>query len=322
MYRLNVLYTTDHNYVKPMTVSLCSLLMNNVNKQIDIHLVYSDLTQEDFDTIENIVNMFDNAHLFLYNFKDFECHMNEFNIPKWRGSRIANARLFYSFFLPDIENLLYLDSDTIVIGNLNGLDEFNNPLNMAKDAMTLEHLKELGIYDGKYYNSGVIWFKPKLWEKESCDNLIYYALNKKINIKFPDQDLLNIALKDKIGTLPTNYNVFPLDTIFSVPGTIKFYERLGVNSRTEDELKEERNNPIILHATPVYDVRPWQENIIHPFNKEYDKYCKIVYGCLNKETRPIIKDYILYLRSIMSTRLLSPEQKDNIKKLMKYSKKK
>ena len=104
MEEINVLYTTDHNYLNYMLSSMYSLLENNKNNKINIHIVYDKFEKEDFTLIENVIKKFNNSNLFLHSFENIKNEIEKYNIPNWRDTKIANARLFFS---KEIKGLIF-----------------------------------------------------------------------------------------------------------------------------------------------------------------------------------------------------------------------
>ena len=198
MEEINVLYTTDHNYLNYMLSSMYSLLENNKNNKINIHIVYDKFEKEDFTLIENVIKKFNNSNLFLHSFENIKNEIEKYNIPNWRDTKIANARLFFSKEIKDVDNLLYLDSDTFVVDDLSGLKKYKGAINMVQDNMSKNIIKELDTSITHYCNSGVLWVNMKKWLENDCDKKLVDTIKSNKRIKFPDQDIINVALKDDI----------------------------------------------------------------------------------------------------------------------------
>lgn len=103
--------------------------------------------------LEKIVKHFSKANIVYYDYNKIAKEIAGFNIPTWRGSSIANGRLFFSYFLPSFDHLLYLDSDTIVHSSLNSLKTYNNTICMVKDEMPKNHWQNLDSSLQQYCNS-------------------------------------------------------------------------------------------------------------------------------------------------------------------------
>ena len=197
MKKYNVLYTSDSRFFCHMLTSIYSLLKNNKNKDIVIHIIEYGFTEYQKKLLYELEKNY-SCNIILYSMDDFISVINKYNVPKWRGTDIANARLFACEFIKNLENLLYIDSDTIIVDSIEELFniKMNNPVGAVKELFIPSHMD--GILS-KYYNSGVILFDYDMWERDNCMNLLYSCLEKNRDILFyPDQDLLNMALEGRI----------------------------------------------------------------------------------------------------------------------------
>lgn len=316
MNKIDVLYTVDKNYAKYMLISLYSLIESNQDLDINIHIVYDNLEDEDFKRINYIKNMFSNCSIYYYDYSKFASDIAKLNIPTWRNSRISNARVFFSRILPFCDNLLYLDSDTMVINSVKGLENYNETVNMVKDSMPTTHWKNLGINLQNYFNSGVIWINGKKWIKNDYDLKILDVLKRGVRLEFSDQDLLNIALNDSIGILPPNYDFFPIDDYLNSYLLDRYNRFNNIIRYNKEEMKEAKKNPIILHATPFFGYRTWDNDSIHPFNKYYEEYCSKVFGHVVREDNCDINS-INYKLCLCKSLVLPYDTRQKIKKILK-----
>ena len=94
-------------------------------------------------------------------------------------------------------------------------------------------------------------------------------------MQFPDQDLINLAVEN-INTLPLNYNLFPIVKIMEKHKIFakKFYDKVD-SFYSQKEIKDSLLNPIIYHNLDFLNIRPWESNIIHPYNDIYKHYRKL-----------------------------------------------
>lgn len=293
MQNLNVCYTVNQKYLNPMLVSIYSLLENNSNLNICFYIIYEDLPLEEQEKIEQIVLNFSNCQLFMYNINHIFPEMEQYKIPNWRGTKIANARLFLSNIIPNCpDSILYLDSDTIVVGNLNELIHYSQkePLSAVLDHISKAYWQSLNPELTHYFNSGVLKIDFNLWEKCSGNERIMNTLRKNYHLTFPDQDILNIAFQDKIETLPLAYNLFPMDLFFDIFTLQKSYKNNKVEFYSQKEILSSRKNSKILHTTNFYGLRPWRENKIYPFQTLYLYYLTKIYG----NSIPLEESHISY----------------------------
>lgn len=273
---LNILYTINNKYIDIMLVSLTSLVLNNKSyDKINFFIVSSDFNSSDYKRIENYVNNFNNVNLLFYPINDFD--IQKFNIPDWRGNQIANARLFYQSIInvDMIDKLLYLDADTIVVGDLGDLSNYNNQIMAVRDANLRTYMKKLGV--NKYYNSGVLLFDVESWKNGLFEEKIIKFLKEKYNYKFsfPDQDVLNLALSEEISDLDYKYNMGPYFMIEN-DWLLKFYFNEKIRQIGYLDVMESLVAPKILHSCGFLDIKPWFNNKINPFTDVFSWYMELV----------------------------------------------
>ena len=318
MKHINALYTVDKNYFPLMLVSLYSMLEHNPNIEFDIHLIVDGLDDKDLEHLDLATFQFKNFKYHLYDFEPIKRLIEKYNMPKWNNSAMANARLFFDGYIDVDGNLLYQDSDTIITGSLEGLFDYTGTVNMVKDPMIpRSHWKELDPSLNAYYNSGFIWTDLQKWHENNCQDKIIEQLEKRADYPFPDQDIINKALKDDINTLPLNYNVFSIIHYFPLLVLLKFLIDRKICDYPIRELISAKRNPIINHCTPVYKWKGWDKNSLHPCRDMYANYfAKIgISPPLCDETEMIVNE--LAYKVIQDCKILCPQIiKTPIKKLI------
>lgn len=268
MKEYNILYTTDNNYFIHMLTSIYSLIENNQDIFLNINIIEDNLDKLNLRRLNILTEIYQNIRINIYSIKLIEDIMNKFDIPKWRNTNIANARLFANKIIK-CDELLYIDCDTIIVNSIKNIFENNNhPVSAVKDITIPDYLKnKLDCY----YNSGIVIFNFNEWENENCIEKIYNILKKnEIILQLPDQDLINLAISN-INTLPLNYNLFPIvKMMHNHPLLSKYFYKEHFYSK--EEIKEAIKNPIIYHNLDFLNIRPWNDNIIHPYNNIYKLY--------------------------------------------------
>lgn len=318
MKHINMLYTVDKKYFPIMLVSIYSLLEHNPNIEFDIHIIAEGLTPEDLSLLEQTIHCFKNARHQLYDFEPIKKLIEKYNMPRWRNSAMANARLFFDSYIDASENLLYVDSDTIIRKSLEGLFDYTGAVNMVRDPMVpRKHWKSLDPDMKTYYNSGFIWVNLPKWHENGCQDKIFEELEKKSDYEYPDQDILNKSLKDIINQLPLKYNVFSILEYFPVFIILKFFYDRGINDQSLSELIDARNNPIVDHCTPVSSWRGWFENTLHPCRESYAGYfAKIGISPMRDENVDKVPNEIIH-KCIQCAKILCPQIiKKPVKKLI------
>ena len=319
MDKLNVLYTTDSKFFPNMLTSIYSLLENNKDIYINIHIIESNITKEQRLLLDSLIEIYNNCNLNIYNIKDLQYYIDLFNIPKWRNTDIANARLFASKFINE-DKVLYLDSDTLIVNSLKDILNVNTnaPISAVKEIYVPDHLKN---YLTTYYNSGVLYLNYETWNKEDYLQKLYNTLNNiKTELIFPDQDLLNLTVNENINTLDMSYNILTYIYLYNKYSFSrnKFFTN-NENYYKEDKIYDSLNNPRILHMLEYFYTKPWNKNNIHPFNDIYKEYRTI----WDKEFKQEENNNILaqirllsYINMLMKC-ILSEEMNNNIKTKIK-----
>lgn len=283
---LNVLYTVDVNYFRQFLVSLISLLETNKDKQaIKVFVIEEGFKDDNLRRINSLQKGYGNVQIESFAAEEIYLKLKGYNLNSYRDSYTPTLRLFYSFLIDEIDYLLYLDADTIVVDsiNLRFLDD-TKCCKASLDHMASSYKDCLPISLEHYYNSGVMFINHENFKKNEClERILFLIKNNKQVLQFPDQDIMNMALKGMIEVLPLNYNLFSTDAYFGYLG-MAFYKRFGIDDfYLREEVRKARRSPVILHATDLYGIRPWHQNTIHPYNKIYEYYLKEIFGEVVKD---------------------------------------
>lgn len=302
----NILYAANMNYFKYMITSIYSLVENNKGIPLTIHIIEDGFTDEQKYMLNGLLEQY-NIQYRLYKVDIVRDYLDNFKIPLWRGTEVANARLFASEIVQDTDKVLYLDSDTIITNSIKEI--FKMKMDFPVSAVReLEVSSYLPQDINKYYNSGVLLFNLTKWEEESCTDKLYRELSLYRDIlKFPDQDLLNLALHDSIGDLPFNYNITPniIEVLKHPYLSRKAYKDL--DDKMYDKIIDDLEKPCIYHMIKYITIRPWEKNNIHPFNDLFNEYFIKMYPEYNKEKTnfvlgnfPLLPEINLIRKSIVS----------------------
>ncbi len=186
------------------------------------------------------------------------------DLKGWRGSMAPNAKCFVEQIFPDyVERLLFIDADTIVAGSVAELKTIDMngsalgvvPVNLGVDEIRKGKFK-LANGNQIYFNSGVLLFNLPVWRRENCHQMIIDMLNKKIDLDWPDQNLLNNAIPERlIKTLPLKYNYL---SHYYHPRQERGWLRIG-HYYSEEEIEEAISHPAIIHYLGGGWIlaRPW-----------------------------------------------------------------
>lgn len=217
MSEINVLYVFDSNFWRMATVSINSLLANkSPNTHVNIHCMVAPRTRGHC-YIKRIVSKYSNAKLIWRSVNNRHSPYRGVDYSRW--SPVIFYRLFAYRLFPNIEKMLYIDSDTLVQHDLSELynTDISNyalaavrdmaPLNLypeMPDVKVVRAFKEKYQKHDLYINSGVLLMNmQRIRESETRMTSV------DIPLKYPDQDIINYVFDGKMLELPLKYNCIP-----------------------------------------------------------------------------------------------------------------
>jgi lipopolysaccharide biosynthesis glycosyltransferase len=274
--RVNVAFCFDRNFLEPAAVAITSLVCNAKGKCCyEIYCVVDkNMDLQDKNSINSIVKRFSpgsNLH--------FLTEEGSFDLSKTsdRFSKAVYFRMLLPELLPDIDKIIYLDTDLVVCDAL--LDLYNTDIGDNLLAGVLDYFtsriqwlvrehkvqyKELKFNRKEYINSGVLIMNlQKLREINLKKSWI--DLSQKKLFWAPDQDILNYTCEGKKFLLPLKYNYNPLFiTDFEILAREKIIR--------QDDLEDAKNTAFIIHFFGI--DKPWKTDC--PASDIWWEYAKML----------------------------------------------
>lgn len=276
---LNVLYQFNEKYVPFAGTSIVSLLENNKSvDDITIYVLCEDVLPESKLKLKTQIDEYGRNSVFIDAVSIIE-KMKKLGINDYRGSYATNIKMFVTEFIPiNVERLLYIDSDTIICGNLGEVLEFDmkgNPVAMCQDSLCKNHKKSVGFSkEDKYFNGGIMLFEMKEWRALHCtERICEHLKNDRSFYMAPDQDLINIVLKNQIAQLPISYNLQPIHLVYKYSMYKLMFGQPCYYS--EQEVEAAIQKPVIYHTFRYLGEFPWHKGNLHPNTPMFDKYLAI-----------------------------------------------
>ncbi|MCG9893295.1 MAG: glycosyltransferase family 8 protein [Thermosynechococcaceae cyanobacterium MS004] len=186
---------------------------------------------------------------------------------------------YYRLLIPDllpkhIEKALYLDSDLIVLGDIEDLwnEHLGNQALLAvadlnahyvSSPMGLLNYKALGIPSNrKYFNSGVLCLNLALWRRERlAQKVVSYIEQNREFVRWHDQDGLNAILFDRWGELDPQWNR---------ASVLHRCQSWQDSPYSEALFKRLLKHPAIIHFTE--SGKPWTPGFQHPEKHYFFEY--------------------------------------------------
>ncbi len=278
MKTVNILYQCNDKYAPYCGVSITSLFVNNKDADvIRVFILDDEIKEENKVKFDALVKKYGREINFIPT-SDLVEKMKKLGIAPYRGSYTANFKMFISEFIPDdADKLLYIDSDTIVDGNLGelfSLDLKGKPIGMCMDSVVGAYKTCIGLNaEDKYYNSGVLLFDVNEWKaQQRSEKIVEHTKTVRAHYPAPDQDLINLTVKEDIVLLPIKYNMEPAVYMFKLKNYLKTFNHPYYSKK---EIEDGKKDVAIYHFFRVMGEFPWHRNNMHPFNDLFDKYLAI-----------------------------------------------
>ena len=241
---IHIALAFDKNFITPFYVLLTSIFSNNSNNDIAFHIIAEDLEEDEKNAILFFANK-NNANIYFYSVDKKIVQRFILSLDAPHVTSATYYRLYFPQLIPaNINYLLYLDTDTIVIGNLKKLYQTSIgsfPVGAVADPKILKR-PDLGIYkDGGYFNAGVLLIHLQEWRRQSISEKTGdFLITCPEKIVLGDQDALNFVLANNWYKLDKGYNV----TFYDIPRKLRKKE-FGAYLRDK----------VIIHYTT--QNKPW-----------------------------------------------------------------
>jgi lipopolysaccharide biosynthesis glycosyltransferase len=252
----------DKGYLTPFYTLLTSLFQHNSNNVVALHIIATGLTQQEQQGIINYVAE-EKCSVKFYVIENVD--VEQFVMPDHEVTYLSPAiyyRLFFPFLIKDVSRILYIDVDTLVVGNLYEIFSFDMkgfPAAAVTDT-DMPVRSELGIFSTEdYFNSGVLLIDIPNWKEQQITEHALQIIQERPQLikQYPDQDALNMALKGNWFRLPTAYNLMRMYVPNEVP-----------KRRFSEFLKEQK----IIHYN---GKKPWNSDCEHRLRHLYQQYARL-----------------------------------------------
>ena len=235
MDNMNIFFLSDKNVAPYLTVVLESVKVNNPDSFLNIFVAYGELGEYEKKYIADVIPDGAGQVNFIQLSPEIQKVCNDIygqSTEKLTYPLECQAKLLAAWILPEeVERCLYLDTDTLVIGNLRewyDMDFEGNCL-MACQDLTLECLrtenskfkkifseynqkllKRVSIYpEHRFFNAGVMMMDIKKI-REFCTYETFCQAIKEIDnyVLWADQDLYNWVFRDSVKLVDSSkYNM-------------------------------------------------------------------------------------------------------------------
>lgn len=254
----------NQKFIQHFHAMLTSVILNSSKTNLNVHILHSDLKEEDFDLVRKNFREQENVSIEFYTI----------NKELFNGIEILSEHLsvesLYRLDLPNIlptniSKVVYLDSDLVVLGDLSEL--YNVNLSGYYLAACNEYIPFLSNNlnlrsELDYFNAGVLVLNLDKWRRDNFTQVcLNYAMNTEKKMYCLDQDILNGVLNGDWKRLSLDWNV--VKTFF-------FETNLYLDVFEEEIIQKAISNPKIVHYTDY--SKPWHYLDNHPMKYLYEYY--------------------------------------------------
>ena len=210
-----VFYACDETYLKYALVSIYSLIKNASSEyKLDIHVLNTGISDMSTQMIKRLEN--ENVNI---QFDDVTHKLKEIEgqLPlRDYYSMTTYYRIFIAQMFPWYDKVIYLDSDTIVKGDISKMYEIdlgdnyvggvNDPVVSQTDIFAEYAESVLGINRFDYFNAGVLLINIKAFREENVLGQFVELINKYSFVVAQDQDYLNVICQGKVLKLDPSWD--------------------------------------------------------------------------------------------------------------------
>jgi len=208
----HIAFCADDNYCRPMGATIASILANNPAQHFTFHLLAISLTDDNQARFRRVGDMAQAA---------VQIHLLDEALfapfASFLGHSHYSLSIFTRLVIPDVlkgqaGRVLYLDADILCLGALDELItiDFDGKLAVvAPDApiTTRRRVAALALPHKEYFNAGVMLIDIDPWIAAGATaQAIDTLANSTLDLRFNDQDALNIVLNGRARYVGQRYN--------------------------------------------------------------------------------------------------------------------
>lgn len=208
--RIDIAFCVNDRYAEYIGVTIRSICDTHGNTEVVIHILSDHISDLRKASLQEIAAPYPNVNLRFYAVDDTVLRglKDTWSIYTW-------YRVLLPGLLPDdVHRVLYLDTDTLVTGDITELfamDMTDRAIACAIDIMSFddEAFFRCGFPREKVYVcAGVMMLNLDFWRENAlAEKIVRYGRENDARIRFPDQDTINILCQDTKIVLPMKFGI-------------------------------------------------------------------------------------------------------------------
>lgn len=246
---INIGYGIDNNFIRPLGVSMTSIVKNNLNLNIIFHIFIDYIDDISLNLLEKFAK---NNKVIVIIYKINTEVFDQLPYTKHFAKATYNRFLMPQILNGIVDKFIYIDADVQCFGNLKSLMQLNLKDNVVAVVNDLPYVREkqikkLNIKNNKYFNAGFMFIDTKKWNDNNIsEKAIKLSFDNLGKFAWLDQDALNIVLDGKCLYIDKKYDYL-------------------LNMKHKSSTMP--NNVIFVHYVGRY--KPWTEWCLHPLKEKF-----------------------------------------------------
>ncbi len=213
--RIPIFWACDNNFLKYTVVSLKSVMSNASRAyKYRAYILHMDMEEEMQEKIKAMSEEF--FDICFVNVKEYLSSISDRLPIRDYYSKTTYYRMFIAEMFPEYDKAIYIDSDTVVLGDIAQLyhkDLGENYVGAANEQVMLqvdvygEYVeKVLGIDRKHYFNAGLLLINCKAFRENKILEKFVALLDTYTFVVTQDEDYLNLLCKDKVLWIEQQWN--------------------------------------------------------------------------------------------------------------------
>lgn len=210
----HVAFCVDNNYMRAMGGTIASIVANNPNQHFTFHVLAFEVSDDHQRRLKALEQMYEGrvkSELHLLDLASFT------QFSHFLGHSHYSLSIFTRLVIPTVlqgvtDRVLYLDADILCFNRIDDLvdmDISNDIAVVVPDApvTTQRRVAALGLAHAEYFNGGVLFMNLQKWLAEDITpKTLDTLLTSKTDMRFNDQDALNIVLNGRARYVSPKWN--------------------------------------------------------------------------------------------------------------------
>lgn len=272
----NVLYACNDVFAEQTIISIVSLLRHNAYP-IKIWIVSDHISEQNKTLIEQQAALC-RAEL---QFLDMEDVLSGVSLSgESRHPKTIYAKLFADHLIP-ADRVLYLDSDTVIQGDISSLWERDMSEELIA-GVQMPYAPEIKLQlqlkeKSPYICDGIVLLNLDLWKKHNIRSKCIRHIEKFSG--FPpmlSEGTINYVCEGKIGILPPEFNLMPHMLFYRENQIAKLFKAASYYSA--EAICTAKKEPKIIHYVNELYNRPWNDPCDHPWKGAYRRIRDELFG--------------------------------------------